>query len=95
MREGRWLWHCGGGGNPFVSGQRYICSAAGGRRWTDSTNIVVGDATSKSAYFKGFRGSSISTLARGTTITCTLFGPPARGMERDKEESVLLSIRRI
>ena len=63
MREGRWLWHCGGGGgNPFVSGQRYICSAAGGRRGINWTNIV-GDATSKSAYFKGFRGSSIRALA--------------------------------
>ena len=48
-----------GGGNPFVSGQRYICSAllqvAG-----PSQIVVVGDATSKIAYFKGFRGSSIS-----------------------------------
>ena len=61
------LWHSGGG-NPFVSGQRYICSAAGGRRGINWTNIV-GDATSKSAYFKGFRGSSIRALARGTTIT--------------------------
>ena len=38
------------------------------RRGTNWTNIV-GDATSKSAYFKGFRGSSISAVAIVTTIT--------------------------
>ena len=74
--------------------------ASGGRRGINWTNIV-GDATSKSAYFKGFRGSSIRALAsQGNNNYMNYLGrprPPACEMERegDREESILLSIKRI
>ena len=51
------------------------------RRGTNSTNIVVGDATSKSAYFKGFRGSSIRALAGWEQQLHELFGPRQGGVD--------------
>ena len=60
--------------------------ASGGRRGINWTNIV-GDATSKSAYFKGFRGSSIRALAsQGNNNYMNYLGrPPARRRDEERE----------
>ena len=62
------------------SGTSARLASGGRRRGINWTNIVVGDATSKSAYFKGFRGSSISTLARqGNNNYMNYLGRPRDG----------------